>query len=117
MFHVARFFERHFAKLRPGDPMLGKANCPWSRALAEDAARHGSLHAAAARVRVPWLLVHGDADEMVPLGDANDARSSAGGRPKLVALPGVDHRFGGAIPRVVAAVVSWLAAELRALRI
>jgi len=125
MFHVARFFERHFGKPRPGDPMLGKAACPWSRALADDAARLGSLDAAAARVRVPWLLVHGDADEMVPLEDAKDARAAGAngaerpreaGGPKLVVLGGADHRFGGAIPRLVAAVVPWLAAELRALR-
>jgi alpha/beta superfamily hydrolase len=116
MFHVARFFERHFGKLQPGDPMLGKVACPWSRALAEDAARLGSLHAAAARVRVPWLLVHGDADEMVPLKDATDA-SGASGRarehpPELVTLAGADHRFGGATARLIGAVVPWLTRTL-----
>ena len=120
MFHVARFFERHFGRLRPGDPMLGKASCPWSRALADDAARHGSLDAAAARVRVPWLLVHGDADEMVPLEDAKDAKAaceSGEARPlngnrrdrvKLVELAGADHRFGGATSQMIGAVVPWL---------
>jgi pimeloyl-ACP methyl ester carboxylesterase len=119
MFHVARFFERHFGRLRFGEAMLGKTNCPWSRALAEDAARIGSLHEAAARVRVPWLLVHGDADEMVPLEDAKDARdvnlAKHAKYPKhpnaieLVELVGVDHRFTGAIPQMVAAVVPWVA--------
>jgi len=115
MFHVARFFERHFGKLRFGEPMLGKTNCPWSRALAEDAARIGSLHEAAARVRVPWLLVHGDADEMVPLEDAKDAREvNLAKHPKhpsaieFVELVGVDHRFTGAISHMVAAVVPWV---------
>jgi alpha/beta superfamily hydrolase len=113
MFHVARFFERHFGKLRPGDPMLGKAACPWSRTLADDAARIGSLQAAAARVRVPWLLVHGDADEMVPLEDATDAIGGArANRPELVTLADADHRFGGAIPPMIAAVVPWLVSKL-----
>lgn len=118
MFHVARFFERHFAQLPFGEPMLGKAKCPWSRALAEDAARIGSLHDAARRVTVPWLLVHGDADEMVPLQDSEDALA-AGDRSKrlLVPLAGSDHRFRdgaprnvyhGVIPHVVSAVVPWL---------
>jgi putative redox protein len=96
--------------------MLGKANCPWSRALADDAARLGSLHAAAARVRVPWLLVHGDADEMVPLEDATDAIGASGGvgmnRPELVTLPGVDHRFSGATARLIGAVVPSLTRTL-----
>jgi pimeloyl-ACP methyl ester carboxylesterase len=128
MFHVARFFERHFSKLPFGAPMLGKANCPWSRALAEDAARIGSLHDAARRVLVPWMIVHGDADEMAPYfedakdmvvaGAASDSRSRHGitsekwGPVVLTRLHGVDHRFTGAIPRLVAAVVPWLVSEL-----
>jgi len=58
--------------------------------------------------------VHGTADEMVPLADALDARAAAGGRPELVELEGVDHRFTGAIPQLVAAVVPWLQRQLPA---
>ena len=118
MFHVARFFERHFAKLPFGEPMLGKVKCPWSRALAEDAARIGSLHDAARRVLVPWLLVHGDADEMVPLQDSEEALAAGDpSKRRLVRLAGADHRFRdgvprdvsrGLIPHVVSAVVPWL---------
>jgi hypothetical protein len=52
--------------------------------------------------------VHGDADELVPLQDSLDARAAAGGDPELVVLAGVDHRFAGAIPAMVAAVVGWV---------
>jgi len=110
MLHVGRFFERHCGALAPGAPILGRPGCPWSRALAEDAARLGSLLPQAAAVRVPWLLVHGTADELVPLQDALDARAAAGGRPELVALQGVDHRFTGASPALAAGVTRWLAA-------
>jgi len=109
MLHVARFFERHCGALAPGDPILGRPGCPWSRALADDAARLGSLRAQAAAVRVPWLLVHGTADELVPLQDALDARAAAGGRPDLLELPGVDHRFTGAEVQMAAAVAGWVA--------
>ena len=94
--------------------MLDKPECPWSPKLAEDAARIGSVTAQAARIRVPWLLVHGDADEMVPCQDALDAREAAGGRPELVRLPGIDHRFNGALPQVIDAVVPWLRARMYA---
>jgi hypothetical protein len=45
----------------------------------------------------------------VPYQDALDAREAAGGRPELVTLPGIDHRFNGALPQVIDAVVPWLA--------
>lgn len=112
MVHVASFFTRHFGDLAFGAPMLGKPASPWNRALADDAARIGSLAPPAARIEIPWLLVHGAADELVPLQDSHDARAAAANRPDLVTLPGVDHRFTGAIPSMVAAVVQWLQRRL-----
>jgi uncharacterized protein len=113
MVHVADFMERQFGGLRLGEPMLGKPECPWNEALARDAARIGSLTSQAALITVPWLLVHGDADELVPYQDALDARATPGGRKELVTLPGVDHRFTGAIPALIEAVVPWLTRHLR----
>ena len=112
MVHVDAFMRAQFGHLTPGAPMLEKPECPWSLNLADDAARIGSVTAQAARIRVPWLLVHGDADELVPVQDALDAREAAGGRPELVRLPGIDHRFNGALPQVIDAVVPWLRARL-----
>jgi hypothetical protein len=48
----------------------------------------------------------------VPYQDALDARAAAGGRPELVTLPGIDHRFTGAIPQMIDVVVPWLRARL-----
>ena len=112
MMHVDAFMRTQFGRLTPGAPMLDKPECPWSPNLAGDAARIGSVTAQAARIHVPWLLVHGDADELVPYQDALDAREAAGGRPELVTLPGIDHRFNGALPQVIDAVVPWLCAHL-----
>lgn len=109
MFHVQAFMERTFGHLVPGEGlMLDKPGCVWNETLPADAARLGSLTSQAAAVRVPWLLVHGDADELVPLQDSLDARAAAGGRPALVTLPGVDHRFTDAIPAMSSAVASFL---------
>jgi len=120
MFHVAPFFARVCGTLRHGEPIGGRVACPWNRALDEDARRLGSLHAAAAAVRCPWLLVHGTMDELVPLADSFDARAAwraanAGTpapEPELVALSGVDHRFTGAIEGMVRVVAPWLAERL-----
>ena len=112
MFHVHAFMQRTFGHLPYGGLMLDKPGCLWNAALEDDGLRLGSLEDQAAAVRVPWLLVHGDADELVPLQDAIDARAAAVGDPDLVVLPGVDHRFTGAIPAVCEAVVPWLVRRL-----
>ncbi|HVQ27979.1 MAG TPA: alpha/beta fold hydrolase [Vicinamibacteria bacterium] len=112
MFHVEDFMRRHFGHLAPGDPMLGKPACPWNLKLEEDARRIGSLTDAASCIHVPWLLVHGTADELVPLQDSVDARAAAGGRAELVTLESADHRFTGAHEALVRAVVPWIARQL-----
>lgn len=108
MVRVRWFFETHFAHLAPGAPMLEKPECPWSLALLDDARRVDTVLPQAARITVPWLLVHGDADELVPYQDSIDAVAAAGGRPTLVTMPGIDHRFTGAVPQMVGEVVRWL---------
>jgi pimeloyl-ACP methyl ester carboxylesterase len=113
MLHVGRFFATHFARLDFGQPMLGKPACPWNRTLADDARRLGSLVEEARAVRVPWLLVHGTADELVPHADALDAREAAGASARVELLEGVDHRFTGAIEDMVACAAPWLARTLR----
>ncbi|HEX7086734.1 MAG TPA: alpha/beta fold hydrolase [Vicinamibacterales bacterium] len=112
MVHVHAFMQRCFGHLAYGEPMSGRPECPWSRTLEEDARRLGSVLPQAARIGIPWLLVHGDADDLVPLQDSLDARAAAGGRPELVTLPGVDHRFTGAIDAMVEAVVPWIVRHL-----
>jgi pimeloyl-ACP methyl ester carboxylesterase len=112
MLHVHQFMLRHFGHLRHGDAMLGKPACPWNRKLEEDAKRMGSLTDVARDIRIRWLLVHGTADDLVPLQDSVDARAAAGGRPELATIEAADHRFSGAHPALVEAVVPWIARQL-----
>ena len=114
MVHVHHFMQRHFGHLGHGEAMLGKPGCPWNRNLEEDARRIGSLTDVAGGIHMPWLLVHGTADELVPLQDSIDARTAAGGRPDLVPLEGADHRFTGAHPALLQAVVPWTLRQLGA---
>lgn len=112
MVHVSAFMDAQFGRLRPGiDVAFGKPQCPLTHAFLADAHAIGSVLAAAARVRVPWLLLHGTADELVPVQDARDARAAAASRPQLVELPDADHRFTGREPDMADAVLAWLAAQ------
>ncbi len=103
----AGLISRVFGHLRPGEPMLDKPNCPFSAALRDGANALGSLLPRAREVTVPWLLVHGDQDELVPHAESA-AAAAAAPRASLVTLPGVDHRFAGAHDAMAAAVVRWL---------
>jgi pimeloyl-ACP methyl ester carboxylesterase len=79
------------------DPERGESVGP---GFFEDAARH-DVPAAATRIRCPWLVLHGAADEVVPSEDAR-LLSSASSNAVLAIHPQADHRFSDA------AHLSWL---------
>ncbi len=79
--------------------------------------------AAAGRVAVPWLIIHGTHDESVGFSEA-EALKAASARKKTRLLPivlgghtfGATHPWGSATPQLDAvfdATVEWLAAHLR----
>lgn len=55
------------------------------------------LHAAAARLEAPWLLVHGRADETVPFAEAESLAAAKKGA-RLLAIEGGGHTFGAVHP-------------------
>jgi uncharacterized protein len=59
------------------------------------------VEAAAARVRVPWLVVHGGADESVDVSDAHRLAAAASAA-ELAVVPGAGHTFGAVHPFVEA---------------
>jgi dienelactone hydrolase len=80
------------------------------------------LLSAARAVRIPWLLVHGAADESVPPKDARALRSAAqGDTVELLLLEGGSHAFGAQHPwtgsnpileQLVRASIVWLGRHL-----
>jgi alpha/beta superfamily hydrolase len=44
---------------------------------------------------MPWLIVQGDADDVVPPAEVTAWVATLDPRPDLVMLPGVDHFFHG----------------------
>jgi len=54
--------------------------------------------AAAGRVAVPWLIVHGDADTSVPVDDAHALFDAAGDQAELMVVEGMDHGMGAKHP-------------------
>jgi len=89
-----------------------------------EAHRGGALNivAAAERLRIPWLIVHGDADETVPFDQARRLeRAGAASGARLLVVGGTGHTFGAAHPwtgsspaldRVLEATISFFSVAL-----
>ena len=112
MVHTREFYERMFGELSDGDLLLEKPGKVLGPALREDLLAIESVAPLARRVGVPWLLVHGDADDVVPVSHSRDILAVAGEGAELVELPGVDHSFTGATDEVGELVAGWLAGVL-----
>lgn len=56
------------------------------------------LAAAAGRRRAPWLIVHGEDDESVPVAEARALAAAAGEPRELRIVPGAGHTFGARHP-------------------
>ena len=110
MAHTAAFALREFGNAVPGrDGMWDKPECPLSQAYLDDMTQLGNVLDAARQVPVPWLLVHGRADDVVPFQDSEDILAVAGGRKRLMEIPDADHVFSGHHARAMAGlVVEWL---------
>jgi uncharacterized protein len=64
--------------------------------------------------RCPWLLVHGDADDVVPPKPVLEWAATLAAPPRIVVLPGVGHYFHGRLPALIDAVTDFFGAELAA---
>lgn len=71
--------------------------------LLDDIERHGAdrldIVAAAVRIQMPWLIVHGEEDESVPVSDGVRLHQAApADHAELVLVSGGSHGFGGKHP-------------------
>ncbi|MGK2961798.1 MAG: alpha/beta hydrolase family protein [Gemmatimonadaceae bacterium] len=57
-----------------------------------------NIAAAAERVRAPWLIIHGDADETVSVSEAQHLAAIAGNTCRLSVIEGGNHTLGGKHP-------------------
>jgi pimeloyl-ACP methyl ester carboxylesterase len=110
MTHVADFAQREFAGLVPGkDCIWEDAAFPLSESLVDDMKTIGSVLPAVQKLVQPWLLIHGQDDDVVPVADSRDARAAANNRCELLEIPGAGHVFGeDSYPAIIAAADSWL---------
>ena len=110
MVHTKAFAEREFGDAIPDEGfMWDEPDCPLSQAYVDDMAAIDSVARNASKFAVPWLLVHGTEDDIVPPEDSHDILQYANEETELLELPGVDHVFSEDSTTVmVEKVVTWI---------
>lgn len=110
MVHTKAFADREFGMVKPGSGyMWDDTSCPLSQGYMDDMGKIGTVVELAPGIRVPWLLVHGTADDVVPIQDSLDIFDRANDPKTLHQLEGANHVFSGefAAP-MIQKVESWL---------
>lgn len=115
MVHTKDFAEREFGMVKPGEGfMWDDTNCPFSQGYMDDMERIGSVVEQGAKIRVPWLLVHGTEDDVVPLQDSMDIFAKANEPKGLVKLPGANHVFAGEhTAPMIEEVIKWVKGQFK----
>jgi pimeloyl-ACP methyl ester carboxylesterase len=108
--HSAEFFQHMFGQLGLGVPLLGKAQCPLGQPLRADLLANQPTLEAARSITVPWLVVHGSSDVVVPVQHSIDLNAAANGQAEFVLLEGADHSFTQVgLGKLLETVIPWLA--------
>ncbi len=110
MVDTADFARRKFGQQKPGDLMWDKPECPLSQAFFDDMAAVGTVLPQASQVQVPWLLVHGTLDTVVPPEESSAIQEAATlVSADLIMVEGADHLFSGEHEAAMAQIVAaWL---------
>jgi len=110
MVFTQAFATREFGQVRPGSGfMWDDPNCPLSQTFMDDMSRIDSVVNNAPRIHVPWLIVHGSEDDVVPIQESRDIFVRANQPKKLIEIEHAGHIFSGEhTSTMVVAVTQWL---------
>lgn len=110
MVHTKKFCETEFGDQKPGKGcMWDEKGCPLSQEFVDDMAKIDNVLAKTEKIEVPWLIVHGDKDDVVPVEESQEIYAAAYEPKDLVILEGVDHVYSGdGLQKMIDAVIPWL---------
>lgn len=113
MVHTQAFAQREFGDIEPGvGCMWEDDDCPLSQQYMDDMAQIDSVVERGSMIAVPWLLVHGSEDDVVPPQDASDIVARAASATEQVVLDGANHVFSDHADEMVQIVVEWMQRQL-----
>ena len=110
MVRTEDFCEREFGGVTPGKGLMwDEPECPLSQKFVDDLGAIGDLFDEVGQISIPWLLVHGTADDVVLIEDSRDAYDTAEEPKRLVEIQGAGHSFDEkSFPQVTGEVADWL---------
>ena len=110
MVHTKAFAQREFGDVTPDEGfMWDEPDCPLSQAYMDDLTQINTVVDLSPQITIPWLLVHGDEDDIVPIKDSHDILAKANSQAQLVTLEGANHVFGDEYtPVMVEKVIAWI---------
>jgi pimeloyl-ACP methyl ester carboxylesterase len=110
MTHAAAFVQREFSEITPGEGVMWEdENCPLSAVFVDDLRLIDNTLSAVEAVTQPWLLIHGYADDVVPIQDSRDAFEAATCEKQCLEIAGAGHSFDEtSYPQIIEAVDQWL---------
>jgi len=110
MVHTKAFADREFGSVLPDSGFMWEdPACPLSGAYMNDMAVIGTVVDKAPSIRVPWLIVHGDEDDVVPVQDSLDIMQNAGENAVFREIKGANHVFSEVhTPIMVETITAWV---------
>lgn len=95
MIDTKAFAQTEFGEVNPDQGyMWDDEACPLSSAYMEDLCEViGNLKSQAQSIRVPWLLLHGTADDVVLMRDTETVQGLKGESVSVTYIEGADHSF------------------------
>jgi len=113
MVDTKAFCETEFGDQVPGEGCMWEdENFPLSKTYVDDLNGIGNTLTAARDIRSPWLILHGDKDDVVLPKDSEDLFLTLRGKKKHVVIEGADHCFEGYYDSLSAEIDDWLKASL-----
>lgn len=113
MVHTRAFAQTEFGEVTPDAGfMWDEPDCPLSQAYMDDLTQIDTVVDCASDITVPWLLVHGTDDDVVPIQDSYDIIDKANEPKQLIEIEGANHVFSDEFtPTMVEEVVNWTKAQ------
>ena len=110
MVHTKAFAQREFGDVTPDEGfMWDEPDCPLSQAYMDDLTQINTVLNLSPQITAPWLLVHGDEDDVVPIEDSHDILAKANSQTQLITLQSANHVFSDeSTPVMVERVSAWV---------
>ncbi len=109
MVYTADFVKREFGDIIPDEGLMwDEPGCTLSKAYVEDLEEIGDTLAAAKEIRIPWLLIHGSADDIIPPRDSEDLFKVLRRPSALLEIEGAGHSFENHYSKLTVSISDWL---------